>query len=70
MNQFQIALFITLWEDRFPNTDLTANLIKYMNSGDMSEYLRKFKDIHPDRCQLIIDVIDHSRILQNGDIEA
>ena len=66
MTNKQIILFITSWHARFPNADLPANLIDYLVKGDFSEYIRKFKDIYPERCDLIRTVVDVSKEFENN----
>lgn len=45
--------FITEWKKRFPNEDLPANLIDYLESGDFTEYKRKFKNRYPDKVEFV-----------------
>jgi hypothetical protein len=70
MTDNQIILFITTWHSRFPHTDLPANLIEYLNKGNIKEYIRKFKDIYPERCDLIQYVLERSEELRNDEIHA
>ena len=56
MTNQQIVIFLKLWGERFPYTDLTANLIQHLNNGTEMEYVRRFEDTYPERCKLIKEV--------------
>jgi hypothetical protein len=68
MTDRQKLIFLMMWARRFPYTDISANLVKHINEGAIYEYLRRFKDIYPERCQLIKDVFNKSHELSVGDI--
>lgn len=68
MTDRQKILFFQMWGERFPNTDISANLVKHINNKSTSEYIRRFKDIYPERCDLILDVYNKSQELSVGDI--
>ena len=68
MTDLQKLLFLMMWAERFPNTDISANLVKHINEGTTSEYIRRFNHIYAERCDLILDVFNKSHELSVGDL--